>query len=194
MYIVIYNTVDKEADDFPARFAGEILRLMKVKDSDDVEKIASEQLQNEVEDYFIHDVELLDEDFDQKYMIADDSLVLKAKRYTQDELRTLVNKERQKRLETGVTINGMRVAGRDDTIANLTSMAMSAQLLKSYGFERQMVFRDEDNIIHELTVDEMLDLWQKAAAAVEKIYANSWRLKDNGDIPQDFDDDKHWTM
>lgn len=193
MFVVVYSTVDVEGGDAPSRSAGEILRVVKVSGSGDLALAAEEQLLDESEDFILHDAEAIDDDFDRTFKVANGVLELKAERFTQDELRVLVNKERERRLQLGAVIDGIRVSGTERNITNLNSLAMAAQILIASGRTDSMVFRDEDNVIHELLPAQMISLWMQASEIVTAIYARSWALKDNGPIPQDFAEDGYWT-
>lgn len=54
------------------------------------------------------------------------------------------------------------------------------------------LFRDAQNVMHELTPPQVMHLWLGAVAATEAIYAASWALKDMADIPADYADDEYW--
>lgn len=110
-----------------------------------------------------------------------------------------VNAERERRIQVGKTfaVTGglnIRVAGDDQTKTNLANLALAAQVRIGQGdLVTQRAYRDEDNVIHDLTPLQMLELWSLAATYVSDIYEASWSLKDdpNG-IPADYADDARW--
>jgi hypothetical protein len=104
-----------------------------------------------------------------------------------------VNAERDRRIVAGKTINGVAVTGREEDARNLTNLALAAQLrLASADTTTLTTFRDGNNVDHELTPAEMLDLWQQSAAYVSALYAASWVIKAIDPIPADFDADSRW--
>ena len=54
-------------------------------------------------------------------------------------------------------------------------------------------WRDEDNVIHVLTVAQMIELGDKAATWFEKTIQAAWSIKDDpSGIKDDFDKDSRW--
>lgn len=104
-----------------------------------------------------------------------------------------VNRERQRRIVAGKVIGGVHVTGRDEDARNLTNLALAAQLRMASGdTTTTTVFRDGQNIDHELTPPQMLALWQQSAAYVSALYAASWAIKAMEPLPADVTDDDLW--
>lgn len=55
-----------------------------------------------------------------------------------------------------------------------------------------MTFRDADNIDHELTAAQVIEMGVQAAQAVDAIYKASWAIKAMEPIPVDFRQDSYW--
>lgn len=111
----------------------------------------------------------------------------------QGELHIEINRERQRRIEFGKDIAGIRVTGSDKDVSNLTNLALGAQLRIGMGDTTTVtVFRDGDNVDHELLPQQVLELWMAASAYVSAIYQASWTLKAIDPIPQDVASDQYW--
>lgn len=105
----------------------------------------------------------------------------------------LVNAERARRIEVGKVIDGVWITGRDEDARNLTNLALGAQLrIGSGDVTTSTVFRDGNNVDHDLTPPQILSIWQQSAAYVSDLYAASWALKALTVIPEDFAEDQHW--
>ncbi len=108
--------------------------------------------------------------------------------------RAAINAERRRRIEAGTVIGGIRVTGRDEDARNLTSLALAAQLRIAGGDTATItVYRDGDNVDHELTPPQVLALWQQSAAYVSALYAASWAIKAMEPIPADVTADALWA-
>ena len=109
-----------------------------------------------------------------------------------------VNEERERRIMVGATfdITGhgpIRLQGDPGTIQNLDSLALKANLMIAQGQGSAVTsYRDADNIVHDITQSQVLEMWSKAGAYIEGCYSASWTLKDNPPIPVDYADDIHW--
>jgi hypothetical protein len=104
-----------------------------------------------------------------------------------------VNAERDRRIVAGKTINGIAVTGREEDARNLTNLALAAQVRIANGDTATLTtFRDGNNVDHDLTPPEMLDLWQQSSAYVSALYAASWTIKALNPIPADFDANSRW--
>mgnify|MGYP002622545761 FL=1 len=104
-----------------------------------------------------------------------------------------VNRERQRRIVAGTVIDGVHVTGRDEDARNLTNLALAAQLRIAGGdTTTTTVFRDGQNIDHELTPPQMLALWQQSAEYVSALYAASWAIKAMEPLPEDVTADELW--
>ena len=111
-----------------------------------------------------------------------------------------VDAERDRRILDGnkFMISGyglIRIIGRQVDMSNLTNLAMAAQIMISMNQGATITrFRDDDNIIHDLTQFQILELWTQGSRYVSEIYAAAWSLKDSGPIPEDYAADHHWPL
>jgi len=104
-----------------------------------------------------------------------------------------VNAERQRRILAGTVIDGVHVTGRDEDALNLTNLALVAQLRIAGGdMTTPTVYRDGNNVDHELTPPQMLALWQQSAEYVSALYEASWSIKAMDPLPEDVTDDELW--
>jgi len=109
-----------------------------------------------------------------------------------------VNEERAKRVLTGstFTVNGKDIVltGDQQTKDNLSDLAFAASLRKGQGNNNHVtVFRDGNNVDHELSPDEVIQLWSMAAAFVSNLYQKSWALKAMNPVPEDYKNDSYWS-
>lgn len=110
-----------------------------------------------------------------------------------EAVHAAINAERARRIEAGKTFNGVYVTGREVDLSNLTNLALAAQLRIASGDTTTLtVFRDGNDVDHQLTPPQMLALWQAGSGYVSDLYAASWTLKGMDPIPTDFTDDRHW--
>ena len=110
-----------------------------------------------------------------------------------------VNAERDRRVLAGATFDvagygSIRIAGDGMTQTNLMALSQAAQLRIGQGDVTTITkYRDEDNIIHDLTPPQVIDLWSQGAAFVSAVFQSSWTLKDDeAGIPADYADDGRW--
>ncbi|MCG8272366.1 DUF4376 domain-containing protein [Aquamicrobium sp. NLF2-7] len=104
-----------------------------------------------------------------------------------------INAERQRRIETGKVIDGVYVTGRDEDARNLTNLALAAQMRIAGGDTSTItVYRDGNNVDHELTPPQVLSLWQQSADYVSALYAASWIVKAMEPLPEDVTVDGLW--
>lgn len=111
-----------------------------------------------------------------------------------------VNAERDRRVRAGktFTVTGhpdpIPVQGDPTTQMNLMALAQAAQARMAQGDTTTITpYRDDANVIHDLTPPQVFELWSLGAAYVSAIYQASWALKDDpGGIPADFAEDSHW--
>lgn len=121
-----------------------------------------------------------------------------------------INDHRATLVKRGVLINvtgvphPVRVAGELDDQVNLLGLYNAALLrmqMAAQGDTAQAghvtVFRDEDNVDHNLMPAQVIELWSKGAAWVSMVYQASWNLKDaqrvyGMEIPHDFEDGRYW--
>lgn len=70
------------------------------------------------------------------------------------------------------------------------------RLLRKFGPQlatlRHPKLRDGDNVDHELTLPELMSLWQQSSEYVSALDAASWALKALDSSPADFADDIYW--
>ncbi|MGN7770784.1 DUF4376 domain-containing protein [Phyllobacterium sp. 22552] len=105
----------------------------------------------------------------------------------------IINAERQRRIESGKVISGVLVTGRDNDARNLQALLSVAQIRMAGGdTETVTVFRDGNNVDHELTPPQVVNVFLQSTAFVSEVYAASWKLKVLDPIPADFADDNHW--
>jgi Domain of unknown function (DUF4376) len=108
-------------------------------------------------------------------------------------LKDGVNLERQRRIAAGGVINGVHVTGSDEDARNLMSLALAAQMRIAAGDTATItIYRDGNNVDHELTPAQMLNIWQQSAEYVSALYAASWALKAMDPIPEDYVADQYW--
>lgn len=109
-----------------------------------------------------------------------------------------VNAERDRRLAMGATVDvtgigPIPVQGRAADQINLMALGDTAKDLIAAGVTDPIIpFRDGDNVIHDLTPEQVAEMARKGKEAASAIYAASWALKDSGYIPDDYADDRHW--
>jgi hypothetical protein len=147
------------------------------------------------EGYLCHETEhRIDADVERLDLTADPIVIVSYVRTkSPEELQAEINRERDRRIAAGVTLNGISVTGSDKDRANLSDLAFAAQLRIASGDATTVtVFRDGDNIDHSLTPAELLTLWQQSAAYVSNLYAASWALKALDPIPQDISNPLYW--
>lgn len=109
-----------------------------------------------------------------------------------------VNEERTRRIIAGntFTVNGKDIflTGEKENKDNLSDLAFAASMRMSQGdFSHVTVFRDGNNKDHELSPQEILQLWSVATSYVSNLYQKSWDLKAKDPIPDDYTDDKYWS-
>lgn len=114
---------------------------------------------------------------------------------TRDDLHAAINAERQRRIEAGKVIEGVYVTGRDEDARNLTNLALAAQMRIAGGDTATItVYRDGNNVGHELTPPQVLSLWQQSSAYVSDLYAASWAVKAMEPLPVDVTADELWPV
>ena len=113
-------------------------------------------------------------------------------------LEQKVNQERDRRIEAGtvVSIEGygnVPLQGRAVDQLNLMALASTAKDMADAGIAAAVIpFRDAENVMHNLTPAQFLDLSRQGKEAAAAIYSASWALKDALEIAADFADDAHW--
>lgn len=110
----------------------------------------------------------------------------------------VVDEERGARLKKGlvVSVDGygdVAVRGGSNELATLTSLALRAFILSSRGKPpASFVYRDRDNIVHDLSPDQVIDLWERASGFAEDAFKASWKIKDQPEIPDNVRKDSQW--
>ena len=104
----------------------------------------------------------------------------------------MVNAERARRILAGKVINGMLVTGSQADQMNLTNLGAYAKLLVDQSSVATITFRDGNNINHDLTPAQMLQVWEAGVSYISAVYKASWDLKDMGTIPIDYTNDSYW--
>jgi hypothetical protein len=111
-----------------------------------------------------------------------------------------VNTERERRIIEGTLINitgygDVNLEGRAIDRSNLSDLAFAASLRISIGDTTTTTpFRDKDNVSHDLTPPNIIELWTKASAYVSFLYEKSWEIKAMDPIPDDYTDDSYWSV
>lgn len=109
-----------------------------------------------------------------------------------------IDKERDRRVVAGVVVTvagygDVALQGRDMDMRNLHGLATAAQLRLAVGAGAYVTtFRDRENVMHNLTQAQVLDLWSQGAAWVSLVFQSAWALKDGQSIPDDYTDDGYW--
>lgn len=108
-----------------------------------------------------------------------------------------VNLERRRRIEAGTDIEiagygTVALQGRPEDQTNLLSRFNVAMLKIQSGDSSTMVFRDRRDVNHELTPQQMVNVYTAGMAWVETQYKASWALKAMSPIPVDFRNDGYW--
>jgi hypothetical protein len=116
----------------------------------------------------------------------------------QTDLRTAVTAERDRRLNAGtiVAVTGygeIAVQGRPTDQINLIALGDTARDLQAAGYTAAGIpFRDGNNVTHNLTAVQMIEVVRKGKMSASGLYAAAWALKDLATIPVDFANDRHW--
>lgn len=109
-----------------------------------------------------------------------------------------IDVERDRRIVAGVVVTvagygDVALQGRDMDMRNLHGLATAAQLRLAAGWGAYVTtFRDRENVMHDLTQAQVLDLWSQGAAFVSSVFQSAWALKDGQSIPADYTDDGYW--
>lgn len=112
--------------------------------------------------------------------------------YVETVSREMVNEERDRRIETGTTINGIPVTGRPKDFNNMNGLALKAQRQELRGDQTLFVFMDANNNQHTLTPSQIIDLAEGFFDYVSNMYAAGWVLKATSPIPTTYKDNSHW--
>lgn len=113
---------------------------------------------------------------------------------TREAKHAEINAERQRRIIAGTVVDDIYVTGRDEDTRNLMGLALAAQMRLATGDDETItVFRDGNNVDHELTPSQVISMWQQSAAYVSHLYAKSWEIKAMNPLPDDITGDSLWT-
>lgn len=110
---------------------------------------------------------------------------------------SLVNEERDRRLLEGKSFS---VTGHQDPIhlnildeTNLGGLATSALVQVSLGNGSSTVqWRDNNNTVHTITFEQVLELHTLASQYKQDIYSSSWALKTMEVKPENYTNDLYW--
>lgn len=115
-------------------------------------------------------------------------------------LKGLINKERDRRIALGHTVTlsdgtVIQVQTRDEkdfrNINGLVSQALVYSMMNN--LTEEMTFWGADNTEHTLTPAKMIEMGSLVGKLVEGLYAKGRALKVMDPIPDDYDNDAHWT-
>ncbi len=110
----------------------------------------------------------------------------------------MVNEERERRILEGTIINitgygDVNLEGRLIDRNNLSDLAFASSLRINTGDTTTItVFRDKDNVDHDLTPLHIIDLWNKGSAYISYMYQKSWEIKSMDPIPLDYTNNSYW--
>ena len=102
-------------------------------------------------------------------------------------------------IERGVVVNltgitePVYVQGRDKDTRNVQGLVTGAQLRLGAGDTTTLTdFRDGNNVTHQMTPMQVIEMWQKSAGYITAVYQASWAIKADDPIGDDFRDDERW--
>lgn len=111
----------------------------------------------------------------------------------------MVNIERDRRVLAGTTLSvtgygtPIDLQGGDRDQMVLLALAALAEKKIALGDLSTIQFRDRENVNHDLTPAQIIELWLLGTAWVQQVYAAAWTLKDDpGGIPADYDANGNW--
>lgn len=110
-----------------------------------------------------------------------------------------VNAERARRVAAGTIINvsgygAVALEGRVEDRVNLSGLKdVAKEMIETGDTTTTRQFRDRDNVDHDLTAPQIVELWRKGVMWTEAIYQKSWVLKSMDPIPRDYTDEGYWT-
>lgn len=109
-----------------------------------------------------------------------------------------VNAERDRRLIAGTTVHvtgpvSIPLQGRDRDQTNMLGLKDAARDLRDAGVtDAVMVFRDANDVSHNLTPGQIIDMVSEGMAWFSATYQTSWAIKALDPIPDDYRDDRWW--
>jgi hypothetical protein len=106
-----------------------------------------------------------------------------------------VDIERERRialpLSVSLSVGNFTIDMDGDSQRNLGGLATAGILKTISNDATTLVFRDHDNVNHNLGAADLIAMGVQVQGRVSAIYAKSWALK-TGTIPADFAADGHW--
>lgn len=114
-----------------------------------------------------------------------------------DVIKNEINMERNNRINSGcnVTLSGVgtiSIKGGDEDTRNLTNLGQLANLFLSTNNNTMIAYRDNNNVVYQLTPAQMSELWKKTVYYVTSVYQASWNMKDMNPLPIDYIKDSYW--
>lgn len=112
-------------------------------------------------------------------------------------LKNEINEERERRIASGcivsvANVGNISIKGTNEDMRNLTNLGQLSNMYILTNQSAIIPFRDNDNIIYNLTPSQMSYVWQKAVGYVSALYQASWTMKDMNPLPQDFTQNSYW--
>jgi len=107
-------------------------------------------------------------------------------------------RERDRRIAAGTTVTvtgitgGIPIKGRGADRDNISGLATIALARMAASDTTTIRFRDTAGTRHNLTPAQTMQMFAGGAAYIEAVHAVVWDWDDNGPVPADFTDDKHW--
>lgn len=87
----------------------------------------------------------------------------------------------------------IHLQGRPQDMVAILGLSLTAQQLQGAGQAgRVLPFRDRENIVHQLTPGQIVQVFQVGSAFVSSVMQASWAMKDAGDESVDPADRANW--
>lgn len=104
-----------------------------------------------------------------------------------------INEERDRRVKLGCVIDGVYLRGDVKDRENLSNLSQISQLRLSQGDTTTITrYKDGNNVVHELTPVEVVNLWVGGISYIDGVYQASWAIKDADRSGVDHTDDSLW--
>lgn len=111
----------------------------------------------------------------------------------------LINAERARRILAGTTVKvsgydtPIRLQGREEDKSSLLGLVTAAQMRIAQGDTVYLTkFRDMENVDHDLTPPQVVEMWSLGSEWISAVYQASWRIKAMVPPPENFADDELW--
>ena len=89
-----------------------------------------------------------------------------------------INEERKRRKELGIIYNGIYLRGDPDDRENLSNLYNIAQVRLTQGDNTTVTnYMDGNNVVHQLTPQEIVDCYLAGLQYISEIYSASWSIK-----------------